>query len=33
MSRGEEMEKKKGTQSWTISDELWEEIEAYSHHS
>ena len=21
------MEKKKGTQSWTISDELWEEIE------
>ena len=29
MSRGEEMKKKKGTQSWTISDELWEEIEAY----
>lgn len=23
------MEKKKGTQSWTISDELWEEIETY----
>lgn len=23
------MEKKKGTQSWTISDELWEEIKEY----
>lgn len=23
------MEKKRGTQSWTISDELWEEIKEY----
>lgn len=29
MSRGDTKEKKKGTQFWTISDELWEEIREY----
>ena len=29
MSRGEEMEEKKAARSWTISDELWEEVKEY----
>ena len=29
MFRGDTMKKKKMTQSWTISDELWEEIKEY----
>ena len=29
MLKGEDMEKKKATHSWTISDELWEEIKEY----
>jgi len=29
MFGGDKMEKKKGRQSWTISDELWEEIKEY----
>ena len=29
MSKGEEMGKKKAVRSWTISDELWEEVKEY----
>ena len=29
MSKGDEMEKKKEMRSWTISNELWEEIKKY----